>query len=70
MIGVLRKMSKLSKTFIGFSAFSSSQRYYGDMMDFNLNAKKIYNSSRLDAFINQYRKNGHHFAKLDPLNLH
>lgn len=70
MNGVLRKISKFNKLLFNSSPFSSCNRYYGDLFNFNLKLDHILNTSPLDSFINQYRKNGHNFAKLDPLNMH
>lgn len=54
-----------------FSAKNSYNftRYYGNLFNFDLKLNKTIKKNMLDEYVEHFRKYGHHFASLDPLNL-
>ena len=56
--------SKLQKTSIRFSS-----NYYGALNKFKFTDNDFKPSSPVQSFIEKYRKHGHHFSQVDPLEL-
>lgn len=44
-------------------------KYYGDKLNYELNVNKLRANEPLLSYIDAFRKYGHNFAAMDPLNI-
>lgn len=51
------------------TSFRFSSNYYGALNKFKFTDKDFKSSSPVQSYIDKYRKHGHHFSQVDPLEM-